>query len=77
MPSKAQKMPTSDGAPTKTDTKDKKMPSQIEEFLRCANKANIKTTEIGDKGEHWEVVGMEEGKGNKGAIGEEDWVFIV
>ncbi|KAJ4320732.1 hypothetical protein N0V94_003264 [Neodidymelliopsis sp. IMI 364377] len=59
----------------KTCPKHKKTPSQIEDFLRRAGQANIKTKETGPEGEDWEVIVVDDDD-NKKVVEENDWVFV-
>lgn len=61
-------------SPSKTSATHKKTPSQVEDFLRCAKQANIKTTE-----DDWEVLRKaKKGKTDKEGRKDEDddWVFV-
>ncbi|XPS70194.1 hypothetical protein M3J09_002434 [Ascochyta lentis] len=70
MVSKAQDKSTPSGIPNKTGAKHKKTPSQVEEFLRRASEANIKTME-----DDWEVVSTKDRKEKQG-VEEGDWVLV-
>jgi hypothetical protein len=59
----------------KTNPKHKKTPSQIEDFLRRAGQASIKTKETGAQGEDWEVIAVEDDNGKK-VVEKNDWVFV-